>query len=244
MDLRKISLYLSWKIPPEYKKYSRLKFFELLETEYGIDTTKANFYWEQANKYEEEFYQLVLEYLQQKSIESDAEKVKYEWFLDKLGIDDEIKSDDLKLVLWEYKNEKDFTTNFLLDFFKRLGYSDVRYTHWRKEYWKDIVMRKIDEFGNWRYIGVQVKIWDVSWKVNWDIDEIKSQIDDWFNMGIPDLDSKAKVKFSEFIVVTNGKYTENAVEKIMEKFWPWAIINNVTFIDRTKLNNLLDQINQ
>lgn len=86
MDIRKIALSLSWKTPPDYKQYSRLKFFELLETQYGIDTTKANFYWEQANKYEEEFYQLVLEYLQQKSTESDVEEAKFNGFLDKLWI--------------------------------------------------------------------------------------------------------------------------------------------------------------
>gem|GEM_PF-2735588 len=82
MDIRQIALYLAGKLPPHYTRFPRLKFYALLEKKYGIDTIKASFYREQANKYEEEFYQLVLEYLHNISLESIEEKQKFDNFLE------------------------------------------------------------------------------------------------------------------------------------------------------------------
>jgi hypothetical protein len=59
-----------------------LRFFELLEVHYGIDTIKASFYREQANKYEEEFYQLVFEYLANKATYSEIEQQKFDRFIE------------------------------------------------------------------------------------------------------------------------------------------------------------------
>ena len=81
LDIRQIALYLSGKSPPTFTKFSRFRFFELLEDQYGITTDKATFYREQANKYEEEFYQLVFEYLYTKSLESDDEQKKFKHFI-------------------------------------------------------------------------------------------------------------------------------------------------------------------
>jgi hypothetical protein len=63
LDIRKLSLFLSGKLPPEYSHFSRFHFFEMLEKEFDIDTVKADFYRNQANKYEEEFYKLIYENL-------------------------------------------------------------------------------------------------------------------------------------------------------------------------------------
>jgi hypothetical protein len=59
---------------------------------------------------------------------------------------------------------------------------------------------------------------------------------------MPDLDSKDVVFISEFIIVTNEHYTENAVDKILAKIKEPSQKNNITFLDKTKINNLLDQI--
>jgi len=90
MEIKKIALHLSGKHPPNYSKISRLHFFEKLESEYGIDTTKATFWWEQANKYEEEFYTLVLEYLYSKAWEDLVQLQRINDFIDSFWFDEDI----------------------------------------------------------------------------------------------------------------------------------------------------------
>jgi hypothetical protein len=146
------------------------------------------------------------------------------------------------MVLWEYKDEADFTKNFLMEFFRELWYSDVKYTHWMKEYWKDIVMRIQDKLWNWRYIWVQAKAWNVSGSSQWIVDTLITQVKDWFTMDIPDFDSKWKVYMSEFIVVTNWKFTDNATDKILQKITDNAMKNNVYFMDSAKIESKLSEV--
>jgi hypothetical protein len=151
----------------------------------------------------------------------------------------EWENEDDELVLRDFENEADFTQNFLIPFFKKMWYDDVRYTHWIAEYWKDIVMRQKDLFWNRRYIWVQAKVWKVSWKTAWHIDELVWQANDWFAMPVPDIDSKEKVYISEFIIVTDSSYSWNAKEKILTTIKQPANKNNITFLDKTKIENML-----
>lgn len=90
MDIRKIALYLSGKIPPDYIKFSRLEFFEHLEIIYEFDISKQEFYWRQAKEYEEELYFLVIDYLYRKSTKDKNQKIKFDNFIEKLSIPDEV----------------------------------------------------------------------------------------------------------------------------------------------------------
>ncbi len=78
MDIKKIALYLSGKIAPDYKKYSRLEFYEHLKEIYGFWLDQLDFYWKQAKEYEEELYFLVLDYLYSKSSKDESEKSQKE----------------------------------------------------------------------------------------------------------------------------------------------------------------------
>lgn len=62
MSPEKIAAFLSWKLG-SYEKYPRLLFYELLERKFNINSTRIQFYREQANKHEEEFYRLMFDYL-------------------------------------------------------------------------------------------------------------------------------------------------------------------------------------
>jgi len=241
MDIKQITSYLLWN-DPKYDKISRLEFFEYVEKIYWYNLEKLNFFWEQANKFEEEFYKLVFEKFYSQSKKDDLEKAKLDKLLKELDLPWLDKEE--KLILWEYKNEEDFTKNFLLKFFKKLWYLDVKYTHWRKEYWKDIIMRKQDEFWNWRYTWVQSKVWNVSGKTAWPIDELIWQAIDGFSIKVPSLDEKDKVSISEFIIITNWNFMENATDKILEKIKEDSQKNNIHFIDKTKIENMLDEINK
>jgi hypothetical protein len=183
------------------------------------------------------------------------EKITREWywssdvlweFLDKLDneIPNEIKWlwEISKLVFWEYKNEEDFTINFLIQFFRKLWYFDVKYTHWIEEFGKDIVMKIKDNLWNIRHVWVQVKYWDISGSAKWKVEEIITQIDDWFKMPYPASWLQWEVYISEFIFVTNGKYTNNAVKKIMTKITEYSIKNNVYFMDWADIESKLSSI--
>lgn len=133
LDIRKIALYLSGKLPPYFNRFSRLRFFELLEQQYGVTTEKATFYWEQANKYEEEFYQLVFEYLHAKSLESDDEKKKFQGFLNLVWyqIEWKINYEELlsqRKLLKEEKNPQmkwKLLENFLVDLFSTIDWLNI-----------------------------------------------------------------------------------------------------------------------
>lgn len=243
MDIRKIALQLSWKISPDYKKYNRFEYMELLEENFWLKLDKIDFYWKQANEYEEEFYFLVTEYLYNKALKNPNFKINFDKFIKDLNLDIEWKE---KLELNKYKawEEEKFTKEFLLEFFKKLWFKDVRYNHWTDEKWKDIVMKKINDLWEFRYIWIQAKIWDIDAKANktW-VTNVITQAVKAFANDYDDLETNKRVKISEYFIVTNWIITEKAVDEIMN-IEPWYFKNNIHFIDKTKIENLLEEINK
>ena len=75
MNIEKIISYLLWN-HPEYEKISRLEFFEYVEKIYWYNLEKLSFFWEQANKFEEEFYKLIFEKFYSQSKKDELERVK------------------------------------------------------------------------------------------------------------------------------------------------------------------------
>lgn len=86
MNITQIISYLLWNNPEKYEKVSRLEFFEYVEKIYGYNTEKLNFFWEQANKFEEEFYKLVFEKFYSQAKKDDLEKAKLERLLKELNL--------------------------------------------------------------------------------------------------------------------------------------------------------------
>ena len=121
MDIRKIALYLSGKIGPDYKKYSRLEFYDHLKNIYGFWFDQLDFYWKQSKEYEEELYFLVLEYLYSKNLKDESEKSKFELLLKEIKFDDNpiIQKQD-ESWKWDYS-------------------------------WKDFSQKIIEDYGDWNY---------------------------------------------------------------------------------------------
>jgi hypothetical protein len=86
MDINKITSYLLWNHPEKFDKISRLEFFEYVEKIYGYNLEKLNFFWEQANKFEEEFYKITFEKFYSQSKKDDLEKAKLERLLKELNL--------------------------------------------------------------------------------------------------------------------------------------------------------------
>lgn len=140
--------------------------------------------------------------------------------------------------LEDIKNEEDFSLSIVIPILHRLGFSNIRYIHGKREYGKDIVFTRKTEFDYFEFWGAQVKCGDVSGKANSEIDKIIAQIDDAFKVPFYDLLTKQRERISKLLIVISGSYTENAIEKICEKIEDGAIRNNVIFIDGEKIKAL------
>ncbi|EJV56053.1 hypothetical protein IEO_05554 [Bacillus wiedmannii] len=139
------------------------------------------------------------------------------------------------------ENEADFTLSILIPLIRKMGFSNVKYNHGKKEYGKDIIFSRVSEFGFTEYFGVQVKFGDISGGAASDIDNILGQIDDAFSMSFFDIYTQKKVHISNLLIIISGKFKENAIEKISEKLINKALKNNTYFFDREKVESLIEQ---
>jgi len=76
MDIRKISLELSGKLPPNYKGQNILMVMEILREQCNLSYEQLKFYKDQADNIDEEFYFLVFDYLQRKAEKDEVEKTR------------------------------------------------------------------------------------------------------------------------------------------------------------------------
>jgi len=91
MELYELAKCLTWKIEP-YKKFPRLKFFDYLKRYFWYDFQELNFYWEQANKKEEDFYNLVFEKLLYEVEKWEIWKWYFDKFLEELWLSNFVKT--------------------------------------------------------------------------------------------------------------------------------------------------------
>lgn len=138
-------------------------------------------------------------------------------------------------------NEADFTISILIPLLRKLGFSNVRYNHGKKEYGRDVIFSRRTEFDEFEHWGVQVKFGDVSGGVNSDIDELIGQAEDAFKMPFYDIYTRSKQRISKLLIVVSGRFKENAVEKIVEKIETHSLRNNIVFLDGEKISTLIEK---
>lgn len=139
------------------------------------------------------------------------------------------------------EKESEFTIKILLPLFRKLGFVNVKYNHGNKEYGKDVTFARRTEFDEYEYYGVQVKYGDVSGGASGDINELITQAKDAFSMPFYDVYSRNKVRVSKVIIAVSGKFTLNAVEKIIEGIQEHPLKNNLIFLDGEKIENLMSK---
>ncbi len=139
------------------------------------------------------------------------------------------------------KDEREFTLHRVIPILRKLGFRNVRYSHGKREYGKDIVFTRPTEFDETEHWAAQVKFGDVGGGVNSDVDNIFAQIEDAFKMPFDDIYTKSRQRISKLAIVISGKFTDNAIEKICEKIESHALRNNVIFIDGDKLDTLAEK---
>ena len=139
------------------------------------------------------------------------------------------------------EKESEFTIKILLPLFRKLGFVNVKYNHGNKEFGKDVTFARRTEFDEYEYYGVQVKYGDVSGGVNGDINELIMQAKDAFAMPFYDVYSRNKVRISKVIIAISGKFTLNAIEKIIEGIRDYPLKNNLIFLDGEKIESLMSR---
>ena len=140
--------------------------------------------------------------------------------------------------LWtprEATNEQEFTLRTVLPILRKLGFQNVRYSHGKREFGRDVVFARVTEFRDLEFWGAQVKFGDVAGGANAAIGEFLGQIDDAFKMPFYDLYTKRKQRISKLAIIISSKFTDNAIEKLCEKIESHAARNNVLFVDGDKL---------
>jgi hypothetical protein len=149
--------------------------------------------------------------------------------------------------LWtprESTDERGFTVGTALPILRKLGFKNVRFSHGKREFGRDVVFTRITEFHDLEFWGAQVKFGDVKGGANAEINELLGQIDDAFKMPFYDLYTKRKQHISRLAIIISGKFTDNAIEKICQKIESNAARNNVLFVDGDKLRTLAEQFRQ
>lgn len=139
------------------------------------------------------------------------------------------------------EKESEFTIKVLLPLFRKLGFVNVKYNHGNKEFGKDIIFARRTEFDEYEYYGVQVKYGNVSGGANGEVNELIMQAKDAFLMPFYDVYSRNKVRISKAIIAISGRFTQNAVEKIIEGISDYPLKNNLIFLDGEKIENLMSK---
>ena len=86
-----------------------------------------------------------------------------------------------------------------------------------------------------------MKYGDVGGGVKSDVDELIAQAQDAFAVPYYDVYSKDQVRISKMLIVINGRFTENAVEKICTKIESPSLRNNLVFLDGEKIACLCER---
>lgn len=147
-------------------------------------------------------------------------------------IEDETKPRDLTQL-----NEKDFTLQYVIPAFGKLGLTNIRYEHGVAEYGRDVTYQFIDNFNYHHYGAAQVKAGNISGKATGQIGTIIEQIKLAFDMPYTDMALQSKVTISQVVVICSGIYTNNAKEIIMERL---RGIRNVIFLEGQDIVRMLE----
>ncbi len=148
----------------------------------------------------------------------------------------DLQINDFRWNLEYEKNEKLFSQNLLQPLFLKMGFDKVIYNHGNKEFGKDFILSKINEFGIEDFYGVQVKAGGISGKVNSQIDELIGQCNDTFTIPWKDI-KRNEYYVSKLIIVVSGNFSENAKEKIKYKMNDF-IKPNIIFLDKDLIISL------
>ncbi|MBE9591878.1 MAG: restriction endonuclease, partial [Proteobacteria bacterium] len=143
-----------------------------------------------------------------------------------------------KLAMLQGLSENELTQKFLITLYESMGCKNVRYTHGKSEFGRDIIYYKDDEYGNRIYTGVQVKKTRIMTR---DVANIFSQIHEAFAEPFTDLSDGKKKDLDRLVVLTSNEFLEEAKDALFNSLRGARLDKNVTFIDGNQLLAFLER---
>ncbi|WP_421888961.1 hypothetical protein [Marinoscillum sp.] len=150
---------------------------------------------------------------------------------------------ELKGFKWkkEYEsNEMLFCNEVVTPLFRKMGLLNLEFTHGTTEHGKDYVFSEYTKFGTISHSAVQVKAGDLTGSAKGKLKEIIEQLDDAFMIPYEQLNSEEKKYIDTFYILTSGKITSQAIDKIKHKI-KRELKGSVKFIDKHSLLSLIDK---
>ena len=118
-----------------------------------------------------------------------------------------------------------------------MGCKNVRYTHRKLEFGKDIIYSKDNEYGTETYTGVQVKRTKITTS---DIDTISRQITEAFGEPFTDSTDGKKKDLDRVVVLSSNEITEEAKDSLWASLKGARLDKLVKFVDGNQLIKLLE----
>ena len=107
-----------------------------------------------------------------------------------------------------FQSEADFTSRFLVELLRRLGYSIIAEHHGQREFGKDLVFGEIDRFGEVAYHGLQAKYQDSIRQS--DMEKLIDDCRQAFRRPFRHPNTGAEHRISTFVVANAGSIAHNA----------------------------------
>lgn len=136
----------------------------------------------------------------------------------------------------EDMDEKQFRQELVMPILKQMGFIDVADTQGPNEFGLDVRFAEYDRFGTKRWYGAQLKVGDMSGKVDGKVNEIVAQVETAFKVSFKDLTSKQDTFVSEMYVIVSGRFKDNAKAILLGRLAQH--INWIHFLDGDQLLNL------
>jgi len=108
----------------------------------------------------------------------------------------------------EDMTENQFRQELVVPTLKQMGFIDVIDTQGPNEFGRDVCFAEYDRFGTKRWFGAQLKVGDISGKVDGAVNEIVSQVETALKVPFKDLTTKQDTRISEMYVIVSGRFAE------------------------------------
>lgn len=140
------------------------------------------------------------------------------------------------MALPEFRNEQEFRDNWIAPFLAKLGFMLVKNTHGTGEQGKDFFFAEYDRFGHTRVFAAQVKLGNIG-SGSAEISDLLDQVKRCFGVRLRFHKSAHERKIASVYVMTNGKISEQARERIHDWCDGERFGENVFFLDGEQLEN-------
>lgn len=148
----------------------------------------------------------------------------------------QLSKDVWGMGLENYTTEKEFRQDWVGPFLARMGFILPKHVHGQDEQGKDFFFADHDRFGHLRFYAAQAKIGNIG--TGRELTELLDQIERSFEVALKYHKGAHEQRIAAVYVMTTGRISPQARERIWEHCRSRAYGENVFFLDGETLDNL------